>query len=105
MPDQQTCTVSFFDAEGFRHSVQINAASLFEAAALGLKAFQLAAFLDRQPGIATVLEVSVSQPAVTHHVTIKKLQDWLTSGSKSPSDQSLKIRLREMLGGELASKP
>ena len=98
MADQRACVVSFLDGEGIKHTVEVQAASMFEAAALGFAAFQKAAFLDYPPGIATVIEVSVNQPVVTHQVTVKKLETWLSSGSEWPSEHAVKARLREMLG-------
>jgi hypothetical protein len=36
----RSCTVSYRDSEGVTHTVDVSAASLYEAAVLGLKAFE-----------------------------------------------------------------
>jgi hypothetical protein len=36
----KNCTVSFQDSDGVRHSVEVGAATLYEAAVLALKAFR-----------------------------------------------------------------
>ena len=47
------CRVSYTDTQGMTHSVLITAASLFEAAALGLAEFRKCAMMDAAPGAAT----------------------------------------------------
>jgi hypothetical protein len=77
--------------------VMVSARSLFEAAALGLRAFRDATLIYCQPGIGTVLEVAVNHPGEAHQITVKKLHAWLIGSSKSPREESLKLRLRETL--------
>lgn len=75
------CIVSFTDTEGLRHSVEVQAESMYEAAALTLKVFRAH---DCEPGLAGKLEVEVCS-SVTHTVPMKKLTAWLDGGSKSPN--------------------
>jgi hypothetical protein len=76
------CIVSFVDTEGIRHTVEVSADSLYEAAAM--------------PGLITQIEVEI-RSSITHAVTPKKIQSWLNGGAKSPKEAVLKDRLREML--------
>ena len=46
-------TSHYRDASGIRHSVEVSAESLYEAAALGIKAFQSAALMPAEWGPAT----------------------------------------------------
>ena len=85
--------------ERIRHSVDVMAESLYEAAALAVKAFRTAKLLDSQPVLVTELEIKVSTPAVTHTVSIRRLQEWLECSGKTPREQALKHRLRGMLNG------
>ncbi len=54
VPELRTCRVSFQDAEGIAHSVEVTAQSLFEAAVLAIKAFRAAEWMESGPGTATV---------------------------------------------------
>jgi hypothetical protein len=51
VPELRTCRVSFQDAEGIAHSVEVTAQSTFEAAALAIKAFRGAEWIEGGPGV------------------------------------------------------
>ncbi len=44
------------------------------------------------------LTVTVKTPATSHQVRLSKIEAWLESGGRSPNEQALKVRLRELLG-------
>jgi hypothetical protein len=92
----KTCTVAVTDARGSRHSVDVLADSLFEAAALGLKLLRDDGWVDT-PGPATRLEVQVKAPAVKHEVTVQQIQRWLDGASISPNERVKKAKLKSML--------
>lgn len=87
------CIVSFLDTSGIRHSVEIEAESLFEAAVLAVKTFR-----DHEcpPGEITKLDVEI-RSSVTHQVTLKKVRQWLNSSAKTPKDAVMKDKLRNLL--------
>ena len=87
-----SCVVSFVDTEGIRHTVEVEAESLFEAAALAMRTFKQH---DCEPGPITKLEVEI-RSAVTHTVTPKRIQQWLNGGAKTPKEAVMKDRLRDM---------
>jgi hypothetical protein len=93
LPAMPLCLVSFVDLDGVRHSVEVHAEGLFEAAILGLAAFKKH---NIQPGGLTRLDVEV-RSSVTHTVTVSKVMDWLKRGVKTPREAVLKERLRELL--------
>ena len=74
------CIVSFVDFGGIRHSVEVQADSMYEAAAAALETFHEH---DCSPGIGSELEVQV-RSAVTHMLAVKKLKDWADLGGGSP---------------------
>ena len=86
------CVVSYVDG-GLRHSVEVQAESLYEAVVLAVRTFRSH---DCDPGSGRELEVEV-RSAVTHTITLKKVQDWLNGGAKSPKEAVLKERLRSLL--------
>ncbi len=95
MANPKNCTVSFQDSDGIRHSVEVGAATLYEAAVLALKAFRE---VDCAPGPASQLSVSVRDPGVTHTLSAQSVENWLKGGAKSPREAIEKQRLRDLLG-------
>jgi hypothetical protein len=93
----RTCLVAFTDSENIRHSVQVNATTLYEAAALAIAEFRRCGFTANAPGPATRLTVKVTTPATSHEVQVSKVEAWLQSAGK-PNEQVMKARLRELLG-------
>ncbi len=97
----RTCFVSFQDPQGLEHSVEVDAASVYEAAALGLQAFRVSEFSGCvRPGKTTRLVVTIRRLEAQHEVRVGQLEDWLTSGARSPSEQVLKGRLQKLLRPE-----
>jgi hypothetical protein len=88
----RSCTVSFDDGTGVRHSAQVSAEAAFEAAALALHIFEDA---GAPPGPAAHLEIAVQTPVVVHSVSVQRVRNWLSSGGKTPKEQALKSRLRD----------
>lgn len=88
-----TCIVSYLDTDGLRHTVEVEAGSLYEAAALAVRTFKLH---DCEPHGMNELEVEM-RTSVTHSLTVKRLHEWLMGGSRAPKDAVLKERLRELL--------
>ena len=93
----RTCHVSFTDTEGIRHTVQVLAESLYEAAALALAEVRRADFTDGVPGSASRLTVAVKAPETEYEIPVSKVEAWLHGGGKSPNEQVLKNRLRGIL--------
>ena len=91
------CRVSFTTTSGIRHSAEIQADSLYEAAVEGIKAISQA--WGEQPGLITPIAVEVKAPTITHELTLKQIQQWLDGGCNSPKDKVTKDRLRQKLAG------
>ena len=96
----RTCVVSFRDIEGMQHAVEVNAASLYEAAVLGLKAFRSSSFAEHSlPGTNTKLKVTVRSKEASHEIAVRVVETWLRGQGKSPREQALKVRLRGVVRG------
>lgn len=93
-----TCRVSFEDGAGMMHVVTVSASSLYEAAALGIAEFKRSGFAFTNIGPATRLTISVEPPAMTHQLSVAKLQAWLDTNGKTPREQARKVTLRQLLG-------
>jgi hypothetical protein len=62
----RTCVVSFVDSDGIRHSVEVAAESLYEAAALAVKEFRRHTWVDDVgPGALTKLAKNQGRPRPT----------------------------------------
>jgi hypothetical protein len=91
----RSCSVSFEDGTGIRHTVTVAAESVFEAAALGLRMF---ADGGSPPGPGATLEIAAQSPVVSHAVSVQRVRNWLQASGKTPKEQALKSRLREVVG-------
>lgn len=93
LPFMATCVVSYLDISGIRHTVEVEAESLYEAAALAVKAFR---HHDCEPRGLAKLEVEI-RTSIIHTLTIKRLEEWLAAGTRTPKDAILKDRLRQLV--------
>ena len=87
------CVVSYLDSDGLRHSVEVEAESLYEAAVLALRTFKEH---DCAPAEMTKLEVEI-RSSVVHETTVRRVREWLNGGARSPKEAVTKERLRAML--------
>ena len=74
--------------------MNVQAETLYEAVVLAILAFREH---DCAPGAASQLEVEARSPSVTHTVNMTKVQAWLRSSAKNPSDKIMKERLKGLL--------
>ena len=91
--EQSSCVVSYLDTSGIRHSVEVEAESLYEAAALAVRAFRKH---NCEPEGLQKLEVEIRSSA-THTLTVKRFEEWLGGACKSPRDAILKEHLRQIV--------
>ena len=87
------CIVSFLDLDGVRHSVEVQAESLYEAAVMALATFRKN---DLNPSGLTEFEVEV-RSSIKHTLPVKKIEAWLERGVRTPKEAVLKERLRTLL--------
>jgi hypothetical protein len=92
----RTCTVSFTGPSGIRHSVEVTAESIYEAAALGGSALRKSRWTDAiAPG--TELEIQVREPATSHRLTVGQIRRWCDGVAISPDETLKKRRLKQLL--------
>jgi hypothetical protein len=94
----KACLVSFTGPSGVRHTVEVSADSLYEAAILGLSLLRRDAWVD-PIAPATQLEIEVKHPATIHAVSIIQLRRWVENVTPSPEETLKKRKLKAMLGG------
>jgi len=93
----KACKVSFEDAQGVEHAVEVLADSLFEAAGLGLGLLRKDGWVKQEPGPLTRILVEVREPATQHSLTVQQLKRWADSSAVSPAERLRKERLKELL--------
>jgi hypothetical protein len=92
----RTCSVSFVDLRGIRHSIDVEADSLYEAAVLGIRRLSDDPWIEKI-GAATVLDIEVRQPSIKHAITLQQVERWLAGATTNPTEASKKAKLKMML--------
>ena len=93
------CRVSYLDSRNVEHAVEITADSLFEAAAVAVRAFREGALMDDLPVAGTELRIAVFPLPVEHRVRLQRVEQWAQTGTvKSPVEMLRRERVRELLG-------
>ena len=92
----RSCTVSFKDSRGIRHSAEVEAESLYEAAVLAVTRLNHAAWVEKI-GPATVLDVEIREPATTHSISLQQVERWLAGATTNPNEAMKKAKLKMIL--------
>ena len=90
------CIVTAKGADGIRHTVEVKADSVYEAAVMALEALTKDSWTGAIVS-GNKLVVSVKPPAVSHEVTVDQLRRWAESSAITPEDRVRKNRLRDLL--------
>ena len=93
----RTCTVSFTGQSGIRHSVDVTAESVYEAAAFGVSALRKSGWAD-VVAVGTELEVQVRVPPTCHRITVQQIHRWCEGMAVSPDATLKKRKLKQLLG-------
>jgi hypothetical protein len=88
--------VSFVDLHGIRHSTEVEAETLYEAAVLGVRRLSDDIWIERI-GPATILEIEVREPSTSHRLSLAQVERWLGGATPSPADAARKAKLKMML--------
>jgi hypothetical protein len=94
----RSCKVTVNDLDGVSHTVEVTAATLYEAVALGMAAIRTDEWVT---GIATGLNtvrVRVTNVPVDHEVQLKDFTKWLDKNGGSPREVSDRRRIKTILG-------
>ncbi len=92
----KVCVVSFNGPSGVRHSVEVEAESLYEAAVLGVRRLNQNIWSENV-GPATVLDVEVREPGSKHAISLQQVERWLAGATTNPNEASKKAKLKMML--------
>ena len=94
----RSCRVTIQDMQGVDHTVQVTAATLYEAVALGMASLRGEDWVSGIADGLNVARVSVTNVPIEHSVPIKDFNAWLNRPGRSPREVSARYRIREILG-------
>ncbi|HEX2460746.1 MAG TPA: hypothetical protein VHJ58_11415 [Vicinamibacterales bacterium] len=94
----RTCVVAFNSPSGIAHSVEVNAETLSEAAALGLARLKRDGWIEGL-GPATKLEIQVRETAGNHVLSVQRLQRWINGTTSSPAETLRREKLKQRIEG------
>lgn len=90
MPPVRSCSVTTRDTSGVVHQVQVQASSLYEAAAAALTAFRQENWCEDGLPPNASLRIEVQLPPIVHDVPLRAVERWMRSPSPSPKEATLK---------------
>ena len=88
--------MSFKGVRGIRHSVDVEAESLYEAAVLAVSRFRHDPWSE-QISNATILDVDVREPSTKHSISLQQVERWLAGATPNPTEASKKAKLKMIL--------
>jgi len=94
----RSCRVTITDTEGVAHTVEVTAASLFEAVALGLVALRGNRWVTGTPDGFAPVKVRVMEISVEHEVKLKDFTKWLDRTGTTPKEVTDRKEICDILG-------
>jgi hypothetical protein len=92
----RACVVSFVDGRGIRHSAEVEAESLYEAAVLGIKRLNQDPWIERV-GPAAQVDIEVREPGTRHRISLQQVERWLAGATSNPTEATRKAKLKTLL--------
>jgi len=92
----KACAVSFTDVRGIRHTAEVEAESLYEAAVQGIRRLNQDPWIERI-GPGTRLDIEVREPGVRHTLSVDQVQRWLAGATTNPTEATKKKKLKLLL--------
>lgn len=94
----RSCKVTIQDLDGVSHTVDVTAATLYEAVALGVAALRTDEWVSEIGQSTTPVKVRVSNVSVEHEVKIGDLTRWLERSNGSPRELMERKRIKTIFG-------
>jgi hypothetical protein len=94
----RSCRVTIQDLDGVAHTVDVTAATLYEAVAQGLAAVRANGWVAGVAEGLNAVKVSVADVRVEHEVMLKDFTKWLERTGGSPREMTDRQRIRSILG-------
>lgn len=94
----RSCRVTIEGTDGVSHTVEVTAATLYEAVAQGLAALRGREWVEGLPQGHNIIKVSVAEAPAVHEVKVIEFTKWLERTGGSPRDVTQRQRIRSILG-------
>jgi hypothetical protein len=94
----RSCRVTIQDLDGVSHTVEVTAATLYEAVALGLAAIRGNQWARRIPDGFSPVKVRVTDIPVDHEVKLRDFTNWLDRRGNTPKEVMDRKKIRDILG-------
>jgi hypothetical protein len=99
------CTVSFCDRGGVKHSAEVRAASVYEAACRAWAKFKSSAETEEESYRTEEFLVEVREEPKTYRINLERMLEWLNRGKRGSKDTPYKQRLRKLKDENLPRTP
>jgi hypothetical protein len=94
----RSCKVTIKDMDGVNHTVDVTAATLYEAVALGMAAIRTDEWVAGVAQGMNSVKVCVTNISFEHEVLLKDFTKWLDKCGGSPREISDRQRIKSILG-------
>jgi hypothetical protein len=94
----RSCRVTIEGTDGVAHTVEVTAATLYEAVAQGIAALRGRDWVDALPEGHNLIKVAVAEVPVVHQVKAIEFAKWLERAGGSPRDVIQRHKVRAILG-------
>ena len=94
----RSCRVTIQDMDGVSHTVEVTAATLYEAVAQGLAAIRGNEWVAGIAQGLNIVKVSVADVRVEHEVKMMDFTKWVDRTGGSPREINDRQRIRSILG-------
>jgi hypothetical protein len=98
----RSCRVTIQDLDGVSHTVEVTAATLYEAVAQGLAAIRGNEWVAGVAQGLNAVTVAVADVRVEHEVKLMDFTKWVEKTGGSPREMSDRQRIRTILGMPVA---
>jgi hypothetical protein len=93
------CRVSYTDADGAEHTVEVEADSLYEAVALAVAEFRQGEITSEPPGPMTEFCVMVLRKPIEHRIRLDRVARWAEPTTRDgPAGITKRQHVRTLLG-------
>jgi hypothetical protein len=93
----RVCSVSFTSPSGVRHSVDVEAETLYVAAGLGLARLKASGWVEGLGPGDEVRDPRSGSRATSHVITVERLKRWVNGVTVSPAETLRRAKVKALI--------